>query len=64
MILRTNTASNFRVEIQHHADAVKRRCAVTNKRVYTWAVVTPSPVPIPYAEQRPIVTAVQEALRF
>lgn len=39
----------------------KRVCAVTEKRVYVWAV-TSSPVPAPYVEQPRIDPAVQEAL--
>ncbi len=32
----------------------KRRCAVTCKTVYTWAVVSPSPVPVPFVDQVPL----------
>jgi len=39
----------------------KRRCAVTEKRVYTWATVSPAPRPIPYIEQ-PRNDAMQENL--
>jgi hypothetical protein len=40
----------------------KRRCAVTEKRVYTWAVVTPAPLPVPYVDRVPRASAIQEAL--
>ena len=37
----------------------KRRCLVTDKHVYTWVPVTPSPVPVPYVQLKPIDAAVQ-----
>ena len=41
----------------------KRRCSVTSKRVYTWAVLTPAPAPVPFVEQvRPPDVARQESL--
>ena|SRR5436190_14759810 len=40
----------------------KRRCAITEKRVYTWAAVSPNPVPTPYLEQSREIPAHQEAL--
>jgi hypothetical protein len=40
----------------------KRTCSVTEKRVYTWAAVTPTPVSVQYVDQRSMNSAAQEAL--
>jgi len=40
----------------------KRRCSVTQKTVYTWAAVSPSPVPVPFAERPPVETPRQMGL--
>lgn len=53
----TELAHAGRVQKAH-----KRQCAITEKRVYTWRVVSPSPVPKPFTAQRPVDQAVQNGL--
>jgi Fe2+ or Zn2+ uptake regulation protein len=42
--------------------AEKRPCAITRKRVYTWAVVSPAPHPAPYPEQACDLPPIQSEL--